>query len=93
MEKAANELEKAVAGQRREGEGGRRAADRRNLERDQGGCPRSGMVEMLAVGPPATVGNAEAARRSTSARAAVIFSRKWRQHATIRNLWTKGYDY
>ena len=43
-------------------EGGQRGGA---MERDQGGWPRSGMVEMLAVGPPVAVENTRAARRST----------------------------
>jgi hypothetical protein len=43
------------------------------MKREEGGRPRSGVVEMLVVGPPATVENAVAARRSAFARAAAIF--------------------
>jgi hypothetical protein len=45
------------------------------MERDQGGRPCSGTVEMLAIEPPTTVENAEAVWRSASARATMIFSR------------------
>jgi hypothetical protein len=61
VEKATDELEKAAVGWRSGGEGGRRAAERR-VEKEEGGRPRSGTVEMLAVEPPATVENAEAAQ-------------------------------
>ena len=37
------------------------------VEREEGGQPRSGMVEMLAVRPPAAVENSEAERRSAVA--------------------------
>jgi hypothetical protein len=51
VEKAVGELQKAAVGQRRGGEGGR-GQPGSAMKRDQGGRPRSGTVEMLAVGPP-----------------------------------------
>jgi hypothetical protein len=43
------------------------------IERDQGGWPCSGTVEMLVVGPPTAVENTGAVRRSASTQAVVIF--------------------
>ena len=60
MEKAASELKKAGAGRRHGGEeeGGQPGGV---MERDQGGRPRSGTVEMLAIGLP-TAGQRNGAR-------------------------------
>jgi hypothetical protein len=53
VEKAASKLEKTAAGRRRGGEreGGQRGGA---MERDQGGRPLSGTVEILAVEPRST---------------------------------------
>jgi hypothetical protein len=94
VEKATGELEKAAAGQRRGGEGGRRAARRRDGE----GSKRAAALRHGGDAGRRALGRRGEHRGGTTERVHsrcgdFFFMENGNNRATVRELRTRGYDY